>query len=303
MIGDILEGKEKSKLVLIKDTVDQSGKPVLLSLICSLAKRVERVHVICWDRNPGHLQSCIPQQYSSRVVCHDGSRDCLGIHDNESLSVTSDLVSYLTSHPGHHSNPAHHTVAVVIDNLSLSLLHRAAPYTCRILANLRDAKISGADVEQVAALLHADLHDNHSLTLLEHLATTIINVMQPKMDQFLMAANILHKRLSGKVVRITEHFNVDEDYRMCDVTELKSVADIQATSEPPQVDPAANLTFNLTLTDQEKVARSQVKLPYTYDTEKQTETLERSVGEGKIFYQPDEADDFDEEDPDDDLDI
>ncbi|WAR13817.1 hypothetical protein MAR_003922 [Mya arenaria] len=94
--------------------------------------------------------------------------------------------------------------------------------------------IKGADVEQVAALLHADLHDNHSLTLLEHLATTIINVMQPKMDQFLMAANILHKRLSGKVVRITEHFNVDEDYRMCDVTELKSVADIQATSEPPQ---------------------------------------------------------------------
>ena len=26
-------------------------------------------------------------------------------------------------------------------------------------------------------------------------------------------------------------------------------------------------------------------------------------GGGKIFYQPDEADDFDEEDPDDDLDI
>ena len=28
-----------------------------------------------------------------------------------------------------------------------------------------------------------------------------------------------------------------------------------------------------------------------------------SAGSGKIFYQPDEADDFDEEDPDDDLDI
>ena len=27
------------------------------------------------------------------------------------------------------------------------------------------------------------------------------------------------------------------------------------------------------------------------------------TGQGKIFYQPDEADDFDEEDPDDDLDI
>lgn len=36
---------------------------------------------------------------------------------------------------------------------------------------------------------------------------------------------------------------------------------------------------------------------------RQEETLNKSVGEGKIFYQPDEADDFDEEDPDDDLDI
>jgi len=32
-------------------------------------------------------------------------------------------------------------------------------------------------------------------------------------------------------------------------------------------------------------------------------STDASSGEGKIFYQPDEADDFDEEDPDDDLDI
>ena len=36
---------------------------------------------------------------------------------------------------------------------------------------------------------------------------------------------------------------------------------------------------------------------------RQDSLLAKSVGEGKIFYQPDEADDFDEEDPDDDLDI
>ena len=36
---------------------------------------------------------------------------------------------------------------------------------------------------------------------------------------------------------------------------------------------------------------------------RQEATLNKSVGEGKIFYQPDEVDDFDEEDPDDDLDI
>lgn len=34
-----------------------------------------------------------------------------------------------------------------------------------------------------------------------------------------------------------------------------------------QLDPTANLTFNLSLSDKEKEARSQVILPYTYNKE------------------------------------
>ena len=70
-----------------------------------------------------------------------------------------------------------------------------------------------------------------------------------------------------------------------------------------QVDPTQNLTFNLKLTDNERQARSNLKLPYMYHEEKKSELAVNSVGEGKVFYQPDEADDFDEDDPDDDLNI
>ena len=70
-----------------------------------------------------------------------------------------------------------------------------------------------------------------------------------------------------------------------------------------QVDPTQNLTFNLKLTDNERRARSNLKLPYMYHEEKKSEVAVNSVGEGKVFYQPDEADDFDEDDPDDDLNI
>ena len=52
-----------------------------------------------------------------------------------------------------------------------------------------------------------------------------------------------------------------------------------------QSDPTAKLSFNLRLTEQEKVARSQVQLPHT-------------KGGGVIYYEPDEADDIDYEDPD-----
>ena len=45
------------------------------------------------------------------------------------------------------------------------------------------------------------------------------------------------------------------------------------------MDPTSNLTFNLTLSDKEKEARSQVKLPYTYDKDRYLESvLYRSFG-------------------------
>ena len=70
-----------------------------------------------------------------------------------------------------------------------------------------------------------------------------------------------------------------------------------------QADPTANLTFKLKLTDSEKKARSNVKLPYMLDQEQKAAHLDASSGSGKIIYHHDDADDFDEEDPDDDLDI
>lgn len=71
-----------------------------------------------------------------------------------------------------------------------------------------------------------------------------------------------------------------------------------------QSDPAANLTFNLRLSDREREARSHLVLPYTYTAkEKAAQLSGRGETGGQIFYEPDAADDIDEEDPDDDLDI
>ncbi|RKP13605.1 Elongator complex protein 5 [Piptocephalis cylindrospora] len=53
-------------------------------------------------------------------------------------------------------------------------------------------------------------------------------------------------------------------------------------------------SFNLGLTEQEREARDNTVLPYTQITESDKATF---------YYQPDEGDDFDDEDPDEDLDI
>lgn len=69
-----------------------------------------------------------------------------------------------------------------------------------------------------------------------------------------------------------------------------------AAATVKEADPTAHLTFNLGLTDKQRLHKDEIILPY--------------VGAGQhnpamqISYTPDAADDFDEdEDPDEDLDV
>jgi hypothetical protein len=62
------------------------------------------------------------------------------------------------------------------------------------------------------------------------------------------------------------------------------------------------LTFDLRLTEKEKHDRSQVILPYTASILNSSKS-NTTNSSGTITYQLDEADDWDESDPDDDLDI
>ena len=72
---------------------------------------------------------------------------------------------------------------------------------------------------------------------------------------------------------------------------------------PQTADPTANLTFDLRLSEREKMERSKVVLPYVQVGAVATDGKTGSARGGQVIYQLDEADDIDESDPDDDLDI
>ena len=73
-------------------------------------------------------------------------------------------------------------------------------------------------------------------------------------------------------------------------------------SSPSQEDITSSLTFNLTLTEEQQEARAKLQLPYLLDDK--TKQAQLDLGKkSQIFYEADEADDLDEEDPDDDLNI
>ncbi|CAH3135716.1 unnamed protein product, partial [Pocillopora meandrina] len=79
-----------------------------------------------------------------------------------------------------------------------------------------------------------------------------------------------------------ESFAINEKHVLTEYEEKDwNGSSSKAVNEPVnEVDPTKNLTFNRTLTNNEHQVNP--------------------VCEGKVFYQPDEADDFDEDDPDED---
>ncbi|KAF7320364.1 hypothetical protein MKEN_00821200 [Mycena kentingensis (nom. inval.)] len=78
-----------------------------------------------------------------------------------------------------------------------------------------------------------------------------------------------------------------------DITRLTVLIN-RATTEAVAADPTTNVSFNLNLTAAQVNSRAQVPLPYAHQ-EKQSVP--------KIYYDPDSADDIDDDDPDEDLDI
>ncbi|KAG8806550.1 hypothetical protein FRC17_004935 [Serendipita sp. 399] len=79
--------------------------------------------------------------------------------------------------------------------------------------------------------------------------------------------------------------------------------------DPNRPDPTQNLPFNLGLTEEQQASRARVPLPYAHTGEdggKAQNIHDEKDGSGKqavIYYDPDSADDLDDEDPDEDLDL
>lgn len=81
---------------------------------------------------------------------------------------------------------------------------------------------------------------------------------------------------------------------------MREVTNAVCTAKQPaeaSIAPESLATFKINCDDEELVARNALKLPY----ERTTDELPPAAG--RIIYNPDSDDDFDEEDPDDDLDI
>ncbi|KAF9453767.1 hypothetical protein P691DRAFT_554579 [Macrolepiota fuliginosa MF-IS2] len=88
----------------------------------------------------------------------------------------------------------------------------------------------------------------------------------------------------------------------CSILDLEDLKPLfsQNTTVEIAPDPAQNLSFNLSLSESQQQSRAQVPLPYAHEGQRPNATASNA---GTIFYDPDSADDIDDDDPDEDLDI
>ncbi|XP_019726927.1 elongator complex protein 5 isoform X2 [Hippocampus comes] len=156
----------------------------------------------------------------------------------------------------------------------------------------------GGCVANVIGLLHSDMHSRGTVGSLCHLATSLITVKAVlRGDQ----AMITKRLKSGKVLQGEEVFTIKDDLTVIGQGKPSRSEPQEQMCISNMADPTANLTFNLRLSESQREAKEKLALPFVFSKEKKAALLH--TGSGRIVYEPDANDDYDQEDPDDDLDV
>ncbi|XP_062813693.1 elongator complex protein 5 isoform X1 [Anolis carolinensis] len=304
MLEELVAGGAEG-LVLLQDSVSCEGHTLLKSFVAASARRGESVHVINFDIPEEEFKAGFTPDVASQLFIHDGFRDPLGwTGARGGLTVGDFSAPQLVLR---FSQAAQGPATLVLDSLSWLLLRLPFPSVCQVLAQLpKKANTAGVRIRTLVALLHGDLHPPEQLKALHSLARVVVTLKQG--DGSPRVAVTLHRKRRNKVVQKKEYFTVLSGFALKHLGEPSPAAVsgeevIQKDDASAVADPTANLTFNLRLSEAERRAKESVPLPYQFSEEKKSSLLQGPTGQGKIYYEPDAADDIDDEDPDDDLDV
>ncbi|XP_028394051.1 elongator complex protein 5-like [Dendronephthya gigantea] len=311
MLEDLVSGKERSRFILVHDSINHRGNCILNYITQGLLKRLDIIILFQLDR---HLLNF----NDNRLYVYDGYMDPLkwitgrsgttGI--SESISKPFFLKNIVSKHIQNDErftsllSDKLNKVGIIIYSLTNVIAHQDVNALCRDLFEVINFHTKTFEVSQTVALVHSDVHDENTLFPLNYIASTIIELKNhvDKKDCAGHFVTITHCKNSGKLHRKREAYQIDSE---CHVNVIP-IEDNDTGQEPAAlseiVDISSNLTFKLSLTEEQKQARAQLQLPYLLDD--RTKKTQLDLGKkSQIFYQADEVDDLDEEDPDDDLNI
>ncbi|XP_034238433.1 elongator complex protein 5 [Thrips palmi] len=310
MLRSISDGRLQSPLILFVDNgpelypgkqygpfsslvdEDSDSSSMFLSVIKSYVKGSERAtHVLCWQRKTSQHLETLQKQFPSKLILHDCLSDFngwidQGRHQSHLFSIIDNSISEDTRE-----------INIVIDSLSNPLFTIGFGSCIQDLQKIVNfGSINGIKVHQLLCLVNANLvpFGPASILHLKHIASTVVELK-------CHVASITHRKPGGHIEKKEEKYAIlSEGEISIEPLRASALTEIRHTEEKPSTLPQDVASFRVGLSDKEKEDRSKLVLPYmrTSDTPQEIED-----GGGKVFYQPDAVDDWDDEDPDDDLDI
>lgn len=296
MLLELLQGLEAGGFIIIQDSVNCTGRHILKSYINTALNRDEVVHVLGFEASKEELQEGLDRSSVERLHFHDAYSDPLGWTKTPNFTVhqfTTDYISTCLK-----QTPNAKGLTLVIDSLTWILRHHNPAVICQILQKLK----KGGTVRTILGLLHTDMHQNGTVGSVCCLATSVITVAPRPRGQGTVA-KITRRSKSGKILQDEEIFTIKEDLTVTIHSKPSHPGAVQMDTPESEADPTANLTFNLRLSETERQAKEKLALPFVFSKDKKSALLHSGPGSGRILYEPDANDDFDLEDPDDDLDV
>ncbi|ORY85482.1 Elongator complex protein 5 [Protomyces lactucae-debilis] len=315
LLNRILSYRELSPLLVITDDVKQSGRPVIRLLEEAAKKASLQVITVGWEStcavctvhadDPGQLPQPKPieqilKDIESRIS--GTSKVLIALHElNDFLTTSAGHLSTILStllaiHPGR-------ICIVALFHADIPLLgypaHLPTPET--LLSFLATTRIQVRSTHHVRLEREAASRAQTSVIELDLEGRDIVLPALGCQDT-LLYLEVEHRRRSGRGVHercvldtATQQILTEEDVPALQLHSQQG--DVASQQQQQQTLDETDIPFKLSLSEKEKQDREGVVLPHF--TMQDLPADERHGGH--IYYEPDSGDDFDMEDPDDDL--
>jgi len=196
------------------------------------------------------------------------------------------------------------TPNLIINNLTDLLVFYKHTSVTRLLKNFRE---NCGKTGKLVTLIHRDCLQESVIEDIQKFFSTVVTLScHDEEEEFVRLCDIKHLKQGGKLTRSKELLKFDKEHKIRIESYKEELKQKLIEEEEEAVEKLA--TFNLsTNRKKEKEAKDKLVLPFYKEPQKIGEVNIQSSGsnesEGKIYYEPDSGDDWDDEDPDDDLDF
>ncbi|KAG8197791.1 hypothetical protein JTE90_006491 [Oedothorax gibbosus] len=263
-----LRSNEKARFILIKeDASNLFGMKIFKTLIKMFCKEAANIVIANYDSSKEDISYGLDTSNINLEYMEEFGAHLSTEWVKNTLSIDI-LEERILSFEG----------VVFIDSLTSLLIHNGVEKVYKTLYKLLNTNTK----LQIVALVCPDVHDSYENDLLDRLSTTTLQVSSDTKLQ-----SIVHYG-SGKVSCLQLEYQISAAFEFTSLVDAKFVLKKSPSQQP---DPTANLTFNLRLKDEEVKAKNELQLPYMKTSD---EAIVQSLIDNDLY---------DEEDPDDDLDI